>query len=140
MNKIILFLVLSILASKNLQAQHQENRLMAEEYIRQSEKQRKTGLIMVGVGAAAVGLGTALISSSNDLGGFDVGSGIVLFSSGFASTLIGIPVLISSGVKARRAAELSLQATRIQNPSILGQQTKVFPSIGISIPLNLQKR
>lgn len=138
MNKLILFLAFSISAFQHLQAQNQENRLLIEEYILQSENQKKTGLAMVIGGSAAIGIGF-LIANEASFDEASFGTGIFLMLGGGVSTLIGIPILVSSGVKARRAAGLSLQATRIQNPSMSGQQTKVFPSLGISIPLNTIK-
>lgn len=135
MKTLTLFLTLSILVYQHLCAQDQGNRLLIEEYIQQSAKQKNTGLTMVIVGTAAIGIGYLMAyNASWDEPAF--GTGIILTLGGGASTLIGIPILISSGVKARRAAELSLQADRIQNPSNLGPQTKVIPSVGISIPLN----
>lgn len=135
MKILMLFLPLSILVYQHLYAQDQGNRLLIEEYIQQSAKQKNTGLTMVIAGTAAIGIGY-LMANNASLDEAAFGAGILLTLGGGASTLIGIPILISSGVKARRAAELSLQADRIQNPSNLGLQTKVIPSVGISIPLN----
>lgn len=138
MKKLALFLALSISAFHHLHAQEQGNRLLIEEYILQSAKQKNIGLTMMIAGTAATGIGILMANNAYwDEAAF--GAGILLTLGGGASTLIGIPVLISSGVKARRAAELSLQAVRVQDPTILGQKTKVFASVGISIPLNTKK-
>lgn len=135
MKKLILLLIYFLLATPVLKAQNQENKFLIEEYIQNSEKQKATGMTMICAGIVAFGVGILI---ANDAAWDDpaFGTGIYLALGGGASTLIGIPILISSGVKARKAAELSLQATRIQNPLILGHQSKVFPSIGISIPLS----
>lgn len=138
MKKLALFLALSISVFHHLHAQEQGNRILIEEYIQQSVKQKNIGLTMMIAGTAATGIGI-LMAYNASLDETAFGAGILLTLGGGASTLIGIPVLISSGVKARRAAELSLQAMRIQDPTILGQKTKVFPSVGISIPLNNKK-
>lgn len=139
MTKTLIILILFIMAAPRLAAQSQENKLLIEEYILQSEKQKKTGLIMIGVGTVAFALGALVIDNSYGLEDPSLGSGLILSLGGGVSALIGIPILISSGSKARKAAKLSLEATKIQNSSIPGQQTKVFPAVGVSIPLNTIK-
>ena len=138
MKKIILLLTLLISGFQYSQAQDQGNRLLIEEYVQQSENQKRTGLAMVIAGSAAMGIGY-LIAINASLDDTDFATGSFLLLGGGASILIGIPILISSGVKARRSAELSLQATKIQNPLIPGSNSKVFPSIGISISPNTKK-
>lgn len=60
MTKIFIILASFLLVSPKLFAQNQEEKLLMEEYIRQSENQRKTGLILLGAGLGAVAIGSAI--------------------------------------------------------------------------------
>jgi hypothetical protein len=140
MKQIIIILIFSCLILGTASAQNQENKLMIEEYLQQSEKQKKAGLIMIGAGAGTAGLGILLAANSNSFDSPAFGGGIILFLAGSASTVIGVPIIISSASKARKAAQLSIGAKTTQlfipdNPS-----NQAYPTLNISIPLNSAKR
>lgn len=120
-----------------LLAQENPNKFLIEELLAQSEKQRKTGWTLIGVGAAATGLGTILVFASSDWdsAGFDTGA--VLFIGGGAIMVIGIPVLIGSTTKARKAARISLgtETVRVIHPN-MNFSGKTLPTVTLSIPLN----
>lgn len=136
MAKTLIILAFFFWATPQLLAQSQENKVVIEEYIRQSDNQKKAGITMVIVGSVSTVLGVLLLNETwyneNSTG---TSLGFIMTLGGSASTLIGIPIVISSGVKARSAAELSLQAVRIQSPIGPRRMIKAFPSLGISIPI-----
>ena len=139
-----LFLTLIIVWSgvfHSILAQQNSNKFLIEEYLQQSEKQKKTGWTMIGVGAAALGLGTVIAFASNDLESTGFATGGILFIAGGASTILGIPVLISSSAKARKAARLSLGTETVsQINSDMIFSGKSIPSLTLSIPLNSLKQ
>lgn len=140
MRKFLLLSALLFLALPEIKAQTQDNKLLIEEYLQQSEKQKKAGWTLIGVGAGAAALGLVIAASSDDWSDASFGSGIILFFAGSATTIIGIPVLISSASKARKAAQLSIGANsaRMINPN--GTSLKIYPALNFSIPLNSTKR
>ncbi len=141
MNKVILVIVAFLLFLPRTQAQQsQENKILIEEYLRQSEKQKKTGLIMLGAGAGSVLLGTVLFGTSwNSGSNLAGGAGIFLFTAGSISTLISIPILVSSASNGRKAAKLGIGTTQLTAPNSREGGQKTYPSWIISIPLTSQK-
>ncbi|MFN3999501.1 hypothetical protein [Algoriphagus sp.] len=138
--KSLTLLALFLIFSQNLKAQNAESKFLIEEYLRQSEKQKKTGLIMLGAGAGSVILGTVLFGAGWNSGStFAGGTGALLLASGSISTLVSIPVLVSSASNGRKAAKLGLGSTQIAAPSSRGIGPITYPSWIISIPLNSQK-
>ena len=138
MNKLLLILALLFLALQQVKAQGQDNTLLIEEYLRQSEKQKKTGITMLAVGGGAVVVGVLIAVTADGWDG--VGSGVIFSSVGIATALIGVPIIISSASKARKAAQLSLGANsaRVINPN--GSSITIYPALNLSIPLNSQNR
>ncbi|TDQ16238.1 hypothetical protein DFQ04_2350 [Algoriphagus boseongensis] len=118
-------------------AQENPNKILAEELLAQSEKQKKTGWTFIGVGAATTGLGTLLMINSDDWGSTGFGTGVVLFVGGGAMMVIGIPILIGSTSKARKAAKLSLgtEIVKAIHPN-MNLSSKSIPTVTFSIPLN----
>ncbi len=140
MKKFVLIFVLLFSAFFELLAQNQETKFLIEEYIKQSEKQKKTAIIMMGAGAGAMALGALIANTANDLDSPAVGGGIVLFFAGSASVIIGIPIIVSSSAKARKAGQLSLglNSARVINPE--GSTKTTYPALKISVNLNSEKR
>lgn len=66
------------------------------------KKQKKVGLILLGSGLVAAGVGAIMIVNSDDLGN-DFSSGTLLYSAGVIATISSIPVLIISGSNKRKA-------------------------------------
>lgn len=110
-----------------------------EEYIRQSENQRKTGLILLGAGLGAVAIGSAIGATSwwDDESTFE--AGLILFTAGSISTLVSIPVLISSASTGRKAGRLSLTASQVPGLQPGGFSSKAYPALSFSFPLNSKK-
>ncbi len=140
MSKILLILAVFILFLPMAKGQSQENKFLIEEYLQQSEKQKKTGLIMLGAGAGSVILGTVLLGTGwNSGSSFSGGAGIFLFTVGSISTLVSIPVLVSSASKGRKAAKLGIGTTQLAAPNMSGFSQKTYPTWSITIPLNSQR-
>ena len=140
MKKLISLIAFFLLASPILKAQNEDNKLLIEEYLRQSEKQKKTGWTLIGAGAGAAALGLVLAASSDDWSDSSFGSGIILFVVGSASTVLGIPVLISSASKARKAGRLSLGTQTVRAPIFQNSSWKIYPSLNFSVPLHSTKK
>lgn len=141
MCKVFLLIFAFLLFLPRIQAQQsQENKFLIEEYLRQSEKQKKTGLIMLGAGAGSVLLGTVLFGTAwNSGSNFAGGASAFFLVAGSISTLVSIPVLVSSASNGRKAAKLGIGTTQLAAPSSRGGSQKTYPSWIISIPLNSQK-
>ncbi|WP_187176176.1 hypothetical protein [Algoriphagus sp. AK58] len=122
---------------QSLVAQQDSNKFLIEEYLQQSEKQKKAGWTFIGVGAAATGLGSLLALTSDDWDSAGFGTGLVLFVGGGAMMVIGIPILISSSAKARKAGKLSLgvETVRTIQPN-MNFSGKTVPTVTLSFPLN----
>ena len=140
MNKVFLILALLFTFLPKVQAQSLESKILIEEYIKRSEKQKKTGLILLGAGVGSVIIGTVLFGTGwNDDSSFALGSGAVLFTAGSISTLVSIPVLISSASNGRKAAKLGIGTARLTEPLPNGFYQKTYPALHFSIPFNSQK-
>lgn len=141
MSKFFLVIAVFLLFLPRIQAQQsQENKILIEEYLRQSEKQRKTGLTMLGVGLGSVVLGTALFGAAWNNGGNAAGAASVLFlAGGSISTLVSIPIIVSSASNGRKAAKLGVGTTQLTAPVSSGFSKKTYPTWSITIPLNSQK-
>lgn len=139
MIKSFIFLALLVFTFSELFAQNENQKFLIEEYLSQSENQKKTGIIMMSTGAGAAALGLLIASSSNwDQPGFE--GGAILFLAGSVSVVIGIPVIISSASKARKAGKLSLDlnTARVFNPRESSNTT--FPAVKLSFPFTLTSR
>lgn len=118
-------------------AQESTEKLLMQEYLKQSEKQKKTGLIMLGTGIGASLLGTVMIgaawgdSDSNFLGG----TGVVLLTAGTISTLVSIPIIASSASKGKKAGKLSLTLVRGPQAFLPIPISGAFPAVSFSLPL-----
>lgn len=140
MQKFLTLLALFLVFSQNLKAQNAESKFLIEEYLRQSEKQKKTGLIMLGAGAGSVLLGTVLFGTAwNSGSNFAGGASAFFLVAGSISTLVSIPVLVSSASNGRKAAKLGIGTTQIAALGSMRGTQKTYPTWIISIPLNSQK-
>ena len=141
MRKFFLVIVALLFFLPRLQAQQsQENKILIEEYLHQSEKQKKTGLIMLGAGAGSVLLGTVLFGTAwNSGSNFAGGASAFFLIAGSISTLVSIPVLVSSASNGRKAAKLGIGTTRLGASGSEGFNQKTYPTLNISIPLDSQK-
>jgi hypothetical protein len=135
MIKVTFFFSLIFMISLNLHAQDNGREFLIKEYLKQSEKQKKTGItfLLVGSGMMAVGIiATGISINSSDSGD---GIGPYLIFVGIPITLIGVPIIISSASKARKAAQLSL-GTQTVRGFTLPQTQKVYPALTFTINLN----
>jgi hypothetical protein len=141
MNRKIIFLLLAAcIFSFKIFAQSSSERILVEEYVKQSEKQKKTGLIMLGSGIGATILGTAMFGAGwGEESGFLLASGATLMLAGSISTLVSIPIIVSSATKAKKAAKLSLGIAKISSALPTGVVTQNYPSIHFSMPINLYR-
>lgn len=139
----ILVLCIALLFGSSLElfAQDQETRFLIEEYTKQSEKQKKTGLIMLGAGVGATLIGTVLFGSAWSTGSEVVGvSGTLLGTAGVISTLVSIPIIVSSASKARKAGQLSLDLNTVRIITPGRNSPSGYPGLKLSVSLNSDKR
>ena len=130
----LLFLVQPIMA------QQESNRILIQEYIKQSERQKKTGLIMLGTGVGAVVIGTVLFATAWNSGSeFAGGASLLFLTAGSISTVARIPILISSASNGRKAGKLSIGIGQTQALQAPGISARAYPTVGFSFPLNAQK-
>lgn len=140
MIKVFLFLFLFIVFLPETKAQNQENKILIEEYLRRSEQQKKTGLILLGAGVGSVILGTVLFATAWSNGSEPIGgAGVFLMTAGSISTLVSIPILISSASNGRKAAKVGIGTDRVPVPQLVGLSGKAFPTLSIILPINSQK-
>lgn len=96
---------------------------------------------MLGAGAGSVLLGTVLFGTAwNSESSFAGGASVFFFIAGSISTLVSVPILVSSASNGRKAAKLGVGTTQLMAPSPSGFSPKTYPSWIISIPLNSQKQ
>lgn len=139
MPKLFFLLAFFLIATPIVNAQNQETKILIEEYLKRSEQQRKTGLIMLGAGLGSVVVGTVLFGTGwSDGSDVAVGSGAILFTAGSISTLVSIPILISSASVARKGAKLSMGTSRISSIQPFGYSSQAYPVLSFSIPFNSQ--
>lgn len=141
MNKFLLLIVLLCFSFGKLYAQDSSNKILIEEYIKQSENQKKTGLIMLGAGLGATVIGTVMFGSAWSTGSEVVGvSGAILGTAGVISTLASIPIIVSSASKARKAGQLGLDLNTVRVLTPGGNSPSIYPGLKLSISLNTDKR
>lgn len=137
MTKFFLVLTLFLTFFSKAQAQSPESKFLIEEYIKRSEQQKKTGLIMLGAGLGSVLVGTVLFgvgwSDGSDVAG---GAGVLLMTAGSISTLVSIPILISSASNGRKAAKLSISTATLPVPISKNFPLQTYPTMSFAIPLN----
>lgn len=140
MVKAFLILSLFLVFLPEAKAQNQENKILIEEYLKRSEQQKKTGLILLSVGVGSVILGTVLFASAWSNGSEPIaGTGVFLMTAGSISTLVSIPVLVSSASNGRKAAKVGIGTARISGSQAVGFSGKTYPALSISLPLNSPK-
>lgn len=121
------------------QACGQEQTFTKDYYLKKSENQGTAGKVLL-IGGTAMAIAGILISdngeSNDDLGyGPTFDAGAFLFIGGVAADLISIPLLISSGRNARKAASISFQNQRIQLPNQTSSCFTFQPTLTVKIRL-----
>ena len=120
-----------------------------QDYLKKSKKQKTTGWILLGGGAALVVIGAVIPKGEevtpSPLGPFDPygiyevdendGVKAVFYTIGSLSMLASIPFFISSGKNKRRAATLSLNNMR--TPQIKNSSLVYRPMPAVSLKINL---
>lgn len=135
--RIIILLLALVLGSTSLFAQSDTQRQLAADYLKQSEKHKKTGLIMLGSGIGATIVGTAMFGAAWGGASEFVGvTGATLMLAGTISTLVSIPVIVSSASKGKKAGRLSLGASNISLAHPTGIASQSYPSLNFSLPIN----
>ena len=140
-NKIFFALMITALVTFKTFSQDNKSKILAEEYLRQSEKQKKTGLIMLGAGIGATVAGTVMFAAAWGGASAAVGTtGVILFTTGSVSTLVSVPIIISSASNGRRAGKLSLLSEKSDLSQTLGTGTKFYPALNFSYPIYSRKK
>ena len=116
--------------------------LTREELLSKSKKQKTTGFILLGAGAAATASGAAIISNNFCIFGcsqsedraLGVGSG--LFVAGGIAMLASIPMFIGATQKSKRAYQISAANERILLPDLGQPGPKSYPALKLKVFLN----
>jgi hypothetical protein len=137
MNFRVIFLLLAfMIGSSPSFAQSDTQKQLAADYLKQSEKHKKTGLIMLGSGIGATIAGTAMFGAAWGGGSEFLGiTGATLMLAGTISTLVSIPVIVSSASKGKKAGKLSLGMASISSAQPYGFVSQSYPSFNFSIPI-----
>jgi hypothetical protein len=137
---ILTVLLLALLVGFSTQTFAQE--MSKENYLEKSRKQKTTAWILLGGGVAMAVTGAILFDENFILFGASdaednkAGIGGAMFVVGGLATLGSIPLFISSGSNAKKAALMSFKNQPLNTPRYAGNIPKSIPSIHISIPLN----
>ncbi|MDI1322803.1 MAG: hypothetical protein PSV36_08640 [Algoriphagus sp.] len=118
-----------------------------QDYLDKSRNQKTTGFILLGGGVAMIAVGSILFADDavdtaisctylNCSSGSGIESGMVISAVGGLAILGSIPVFISSGKNARKAAQVSLRNEPTYIPKYVGNIPRAIPSVSLSIPLN----
>jgi hypothetical protein len=105
-----------------------------EYYSAKSKKQKTTGWVMLGGGAALIGAGF-LIGNRAESSFDDAATGGLLGGVGVLLMLGSIPVFIASGKSKRKAASLSL--SNMMMPQIKYRSMVYKPMAAVSLKINL---
>jgi hypothetical protein len=127
-----------LIISLNVKAQNKDRDFLIKEYLQQSEKQKKTGISFFVVGSGMMALGLISLGVSNNLSDATIGIGYSLIMIGIPVTVVGLPIIISSASKARKAAQLSVGAQTVRTPTLRESQ-EIYPAITFTVNLNSSK-
>ena len=132
-------LILAFLLGSSLPVLAQS--MSKQDYLDKSRRQKTTGFIMLGGGVAMAAAGGLLFSENFTIfGGSQAednasGAGGAMMVVGTLAALGSIPVFISSGSNARKAAQMGFRNVPLHIPKFAGNLPKAVPSLTISIPL-----
>lgn len=143
------FILLSFLFGLAIQSFGQaSNQDFEQDLLDKSQRQKKTGVILLGAGGASLVQGGVLILNGSEeavncLGslnctgseGEEWAAGTVLFIAGGLAMLGSVPFFISAGNNKQGAAKLSLDSKPIYLPRNTHNGPRAHPAIQISIPL-----
>lgn len=91
---------------------------------------------MLGTGLGAAILGTAMVGAAWGGGSEFVGAtGVVLMTAGTISTLVSIPVIVSSASKGRKAGKLSVITANAPLVRLPEDAPRYYPAVHFSYPL-----
>jgi hypothetical protein len=120
-----------------------------QDLLAKSQRQKKTGFILLGAGGAALALGGILAASGteevvNCIGtlnctgsdGDEWAAGTVLAIAGGLAMLGSVPLFISSGNNKKTASQLSLNSKPIYLPRNTHNGPRSHPALQLTIPLN----
>lgn len=124
-----------------LQSVGQDSRILSNDvYLKKSKKQKRTGWIMLGSGAAMIAVGVPLMAHGQRQEGFMGGlgeelGGLALTAGGGALSLSSIPVFIASSRNKRKSATVSgsLQMGRAPVMYMAGLSMRAFPALALRL-------
>jgi hypothetical protein len=127
---ILLFLGLSI---PNFAQNSNTNQALLEELVKKSEKQFKSGMVLLGGGSALLIAAVAVPNRYEFINGTNNRRANNLLTwTGILSISTSIPLFLSSGSNGRDAAKISLQSQALQTP--LPNKT-TYPAISLRLPI-----
>jgi hypothetical protein len=106
-----------------------------QDYLDKSRMQKNTGFIMLGGGVAMATAGAILFNKNFNLNGGGDAEGIMMVA-GTLVALGSIPMFISSGNNARKAAQMSFRNEPLHIPKYAGNLPRSVPSLTLKIPLD----
>lgn len=106
-----------------------------QDYLDKSRMQKTTGFIMLGGGVAMATAGAILFNENFNLNGGGEAEGIMMVA-GTLVALGSIPMFISSGNNARKAAQMSFRNEPLHIPKYAGNLPRSVPSLTLKTPLD----
>ncbi|MGY6742532.1 MAG: hypothetical protein ACXIUQ_07345 [Cecembia sp.] len=140
--KIISAVLITAMLFGNLLAAHAQE-MSKQDYLDKSKWQKTSAWIMLGGGVALIGIGAGIAMSEVEYLSWgtsnskdnSTGIGETLAIVGVVSALGSIPVFISSGKNAKKAAQMSFSNEPIYIPKYAGNIPRSVPSITYTISL-----
>lgn len=105
-----------------------------QDYLDKSRRQKTTGFIMLGGGVVMATAGGILFNENFNLNGGGEAEGIMMVA-GTLVALGSIPMFISAGNNARKAAQMSFRNEPLHIPKYAGNLPRSVPSLTLKIPL-----
>ncbi|MFC3414693.1 hypothetical protein [Algoriphagus hitonicola] len=125
---ILIFFLINLGIYQNLSAQEISKEEQIEHLSSKSLSQKKSGLTLLAFGGVSAGVGYLLLTQSDLLSG-EGAFGAALFLIGSTLTIVSIPILISSAVKSKKAANLKLDLQSFKSIQLLQKSNVHFPSV-----------
>lgn len=135
--KVLLMAVLTVLISSSFAQE-----MSKQDYLALSKRQKNTGLILLGGGAAVATAGAIIFNENFCLWGCSnsedalAGTGAAMFVGGGIAMIASIPYFISSSKNANRAAQFGLVREYIPGPRLAYHVPRSYPALRISIPIH----
>ena len=129
---ILIFFLINLGIYQNLSAQEISKEEQIEHLSSKSLSQKKSGLTLLAMGGISAGIGI-LILDYTGIYSSEGNFGTALFLIGSSLTLISIPILISSAVKSKKAANLKLELQSVKGIQALPKSDYHYPTVTFTL-------